>query len=306
MQADIRVTASSDSGRDGTHALDRATIARLRQLHWRRPQRDPRLRWITLAVVALLHIVFGAMTWWAMRPPAPERPAQSAPSSDVLQVRFIAAAHAPAAKAPPALALPPPPAKAVRRVVEPASKSALSVQLPAPASSAAMPHLFDRDGMPLLPAAAAPVPDYVQHLPQGDTRIMQDTHPVKYRPTRFDKDWDKGGASAIDDMLQKAVDKTTVKHTFNLGHGIHIHCGISLAALAGGCGGDPPSPPSRKDGDVRLDMAPARPLAPDPNAPKPPSLDQCIALYRAGKPLADGCPSDTPLRAVDEELRKRK
>jgi hypothetical protein len=54
-----------------------------------------------------------------------------------------------------------------------------------------------------------------------------------------------------------------------------------------------------------MNMPPA-PLAPDPHAPKPPPLSECIALYRAGKPLADGCPSDTPIRAVDEELRMQR
>jgi hypothetical protein len=29
-------------------------------------------------------------------------------------------------------------------------------------------------------------------------------------------------------------------------------------------------------------------------------------MYRDGKPLAQGCPVDTPNRAVDEELRERK
>ena len=37
----------------------------------------------------------------------------------------------------------------------------------------------------------------------------------------------------------------------------------------------------------------------DPHAPPPPSVAACIALYRAGKPLAWGCPADTPNRAVE-------
>ena len=293
------------------HALDHATVARLRLLRWRQPSREPRRVWLALAVVVLLHILFAAMTWWAMLPPAPARDRPSAAATDVLEVRFIAAV-APAAKTPPPVPLPPLPTapRPLRRVAaRPASNNALSVQLPAPAASVARPpRLFDSAGMPILPAVAssAPVPDYVQRMPQGDTRIMRHTNPVKYRPTRFAQDWNQGGDSSIDDALQKLVDKTTVKHTFNLGRGIHLHCGISLAALAGGCGGDPPSPPSRKDGDERLDMPPPKPLAPDPNASRPPTLSACIALYRAGKPLADGCPSDTPLRAVDQELREQR
>ena len=255
-------------------------------------------------MVVLLHILFAAMVWWAMRPP-PSREGIAAPVTDVLEVRFIPAAAAPAAKAPPPpVPLPPPPQRAPsRRAAEPAAKNALSVQLPAPAASVAPPRLFDRNGQAMLPAtaASAPVPEYVQGMPRGDTRIMQHSSPVKYQATRFDKDW--GRTSAITDALQKAVDKTTVKHTFRPLPGVRIHCAISLAMLAGGCGGDPPPPPSPKDGDARLNMAPA-PLAPNPNAPKPPSLSACIAMYRAGKPLADGCPSDTPYRATDAAMRE--
>jgi hypothetical protein len=240
--------------------------------------------------------------------------AQSAAANDVLEVRFISVTKAPAAKAPPPVALPSLPVHAptrvpVKRVVEP--KHALSVQLPASApalaASVATPHLFDSSGAPILPAVAssAPPPAYVQRMPQGDTQIMQHTSSVKYQPTPFDKNWDHG-TNAIDDALQKAVDKTTVQHTFHVAPGIRIHCAVSLVGLAGGCGGDPPPPPPSNDGDVRMDMAPARPLAPSPNAAPPPPLSQCIALYRAGKPLADGCPSDTPIRAVDEEVREQR
>ena len=306
-QAATRDTAPPGPDRDGTLALDLATTARLRQLRWREPPRGYRLAWLVLAVVVLLHLVFAAMVWLAMRPP-PSRPGPAAPVTDVLEVRFIPAATAPAAKAPPpAVPLPPPPRTPSRHAAEPAAKNALSVQLPAPAASVAPPRLFDRNGQAMLPASAAsaPVPEYVQGMPRGDTRIMRHDSPVKYQATRFEKDWGNGSSNAIDDVLQKAVDKTTVKHTFHPLPGVRIHCAVSLAMLAGGCGGDPPPPPSPKDGDVRLNMAPA-PLAPNPNAPRPPPLSRCIALYRAGKPLADGCPSDTPIRAVDEELREQR
>ena len=96
-----------------------------------------------------------------------------------------------------------------------------------------------------------------------------------------------------------------MKKTIRLPGGVRIHCGVSLAMLAGGCGGDPPPPPSAKDGDERLSMAPAKPLGGDAHAPPKPSEEACIAMYRAGKPLAWGCPVDTPNRAVDAELRER-
>lgn len=283
--------------------LDRATIAQLRQWQRRTPSRGHRLAWWVVAVVLLLHLLFAALTLLALRPPMPRGARQAAAVGEVLEVRFLPA-HAPLTKPPPpAPPLPPPRPRHVS-----VAQGTQAAALPAPAASVAPPRLFDGNGQVILPAAPpapAPVPRYVQRLPQGDTRIMRHDSPVKYQATRFEKDWGHGN-SAVDDLLQKAVDKTTVKHTFHLPRGIHIHCGISLAALAGGCGGDPPPPPPPKDGDVRLNMAPARPLAADPHAPPPPPLSECIALYRAGKPLAAGCPSDTPLRAIDQELREQR
>lgn len=130
---------------------------------------------------------------------------------------------------------------------------------------------------------------------------MHDRDIIKYKPTRLDPYWRKS-TNAIDDALQKAVEKTTVKKTIHLPGGIRIHCGIALAALAGGCGGDPPPPAPPTDGDERLNMAPP-PLAKGASTPKP-DIAACIADYRAGKPLPYGCPVDTPARAVDAEKRK--
>src|SRR5262249_51515420 len=152
---------------------------------------------------------------------------------------------------------------------EPLSKNAMSLHMqgtaPAPASASSSPapatsvppKLFDRSGRIILPADAssappAPAPDYVQRAPQGDTQIMRDQDPVKDNPTPLDPYWRKGG-NGIDDALQKAVEKTTVSKTIQLPHGVRIRCGISLAALSGGCGGaDPPPPPPSTDGDERL------------------------------------------------------
>jgi hypothetical protein len=153
-------------------------------------------------------------------------------------------------------------------------------------------------------AAPAAAPGYVQRTPQGDTKVMQHDSPITYKPTRFEEGFSHGGSS-VDDALQRAVDSTTVKKTFHIAPGVRIHCAISFAALAGGCGGDPPPPPSSKSGDMRLNMAPASALAPSTSTPSPPSLDECIAIYRADKPLPQGCPVDTPTRSVDAELRDR-
>lgn len=262
-----------------------------------------------LLVSALLQFVFAGLVWLALQPVMlPMTPVTQA-TADVLQIRFFPVTK-PAPPKPPPVAAPPPRAIAhsappARRHAEPPAQQALNVSLPTPAP-VARPHLFDRNGQPILPAAAstAPVPEYVQRMPQGDTAIMRHDSPVKYKATRFAKDWGNGTTNAIDNVLQKAVDKTTVKHTFHLPGGIRVHCAVSLAMLAGGCGGDPPPPPSKKDGDERLNMAPT-PLVPGTKMPHPP-LSECIALYRADKPLIDGCPVDTPARAVDEEMREER
>jgi hypothetical protein len=261
-------------------------------------------------LAVLLHVLFGVVIWFEMQWP-PARAVVATGPEQAMEIRFIAVAPpAPAAPdIPPPPASPPPrpstPALAPTRVPprkpEPAAKDAMTMQVPA----APPVHLFDNNGQPQLPPAAAtapaPVPGYVQRTPQGDTRIMRHDNPIKYQATRFDDGWGKG--NAVDQTLQKLVDKTTLKKTIRLPGGIRVHCAVFL--LFAGCGGEPPPPPSAKDGDERLSMAPAKPLAADPHPPKPPSVEACIAMYRAGKPLEWGCPIDTPRRAVDDELRER-
>ncbi|MEY2116148.1 MULTISPECIES: hypothetical protein [Rhodanobacter] len=273
----------------------------LRPGRWRESWRDRRAHWLALLVAGLLHVLFVLVVWQQMRPPT--IPAAAPAQAEVLQVRFIMRASPTATAPPPPAPVAPSRPRLPPRSYEPPAKGTMTLQAPAPAAA---PRLYDEQGQPLLPAAAAsaPAPDYVQRLPQGDPRVMQHRSAVTYQATRFEKDWSSGG-NAFDSALQKLVDNTTVRKTVNLPGGVRIHCGVSLAMLAGGCGGDPPPPPSAKSGDERLSMAPAKPLAGDAHAPTKPSEEACIAMYRAGKPLAWGCPVDTANRAVDAELRER-
>ncbi|WP_114240839.1 hypothetical protein [Dyella sp. C9] len=299
----------------------------LHQLRWRKSPPNRGRRWLALGIVLVLHALFAWLTWSELRWQLPSRQVQ-AERSGALLVRLIprqnSAGRTAAVAAPPPPALPvvapppPPPPRPVVRpppVHEPPARNAMTVSLPpapAPAATAAAaptPQLFDASGQPVLPSAnTAPAPagpGYVQRGPQGDSKIMEHGSPVPYKPTRFDKNWSQGGGSSVDDALQHAVDSTTVEHTFHVAPGVRIHCKVSLAALAGGCGGDPPPPPSTKSGDMRLNMAPATALAPGGPEPKPPSVEECIAIYRADKPLPQGCPVDTPTRSVDAEMRER-
>ncbi|RDS85370.1 hypothetical protein [Dyella psychrodurans] len=284
----------------------------LHQLRWRKSPPDHGRLWMALGIALVLHVFFVIAVWHEMKPRARQLGEMVARQVSAIQVRLIvhAASKGPAAPPPIVLTSPPRPAR------EPVSKNAMTLHMPGPAPTPASPpqpapassapvRLFDQTGRIVLPANAssapvAPTPDYVQRAPQGDTQIMHDKDPVKYKPTALDPYWRKGG-SGLDDVLQKAVEKTTVSKTIQLPMGIRIRCSITFAALGGGCGGaDPPPPPPPTDGDERLNMAPAS-LIRNASTPKAPDVASCIADYRAGKPLPYGCPVDTPTRAVDAE-----
>ncbi|RDS85105.1 hypothetical protein DWU98_01100 [Dyella monticola] len=281
----------------------------LHEMRWRKPPRDRRRLWVGLAIALVLHVFFVAAVWYEMKPAAPRPQVVNVELDQGIQVHFITRQPAHAQVSLPPLMPPPPPARAPvfsKHAVH-TTEISTAPQPPAPASSAPPPLLFDRTGRIVLPANAssaptAPAPDYVQRAPQGDTQIMRNRDVIKYKPTGLNPYWRKS-TDAVDDMLQKVVEKTTVTKTIQLPGGVRIHCGVSLAALAGGCGGDPPPPPPSTDGDERLNMAPA-PLVKGTNMPKP-DLATCIADYRAGKPLPYGCPVDTPARVVDVQKKPK-
>ena len=153
-------------------------------------------------------------------------------------------------------------------------------------------------------ATRSAVPGYVQRKPQDDSGIMQHTDPVPYQATRFEEYFpppdETAGGAAVRHVIDKVVKSTDV----DLPHGVHLKCTTIFGIPIPNCI-NPPAPPSAKDGDERLSMAPAQPLGGAAHAPKPPSEKACIAIYRRGKPLPWGCPIDTPNRAVDAELRAR-
>ena len=285
--------------------MDASTRAILQQWRQRGAPPERRLPGLALAVALLLHALFMLAIWHEMRPPvtaaaSPQR------QDDVLQVRFIASAPQAAKPPPPLPALPPPaaPPRVILRRPVPPAKDAMTLQLPAPAP-AAVPQLYDRDGLPRLPAAAAStaLPGYVQRLPAGDTRIMQHTSPVPYKATRFEQYFPPPGETLGGAVLRHVVEAVVKSTDVDLPRGVHLKCTTLLGVPIPNCI-NPPAPPSKKDGDERLSMAPAKPLAVDPHAPPPPSVAACIAMYRANQPLAWGCPVDTPDRSVDAQLRR--
>jgi hypothetical protein len=302
MQWTTSPSRSGATGKGGNwNDLDAGTLTLLRQRRWRvSPRVLPWNHWL-LGLVALLHVAMALLAWQALRP-AP-RVVQAA-RQQVLQVRFIT--HAPAQKAaPPPPIVPPLPQWMPPTRISNATR-AMTVQLPTTRPAREPAKLYDRDGQPLLPAASASsaTPGYVSHALQGDRRIMEHADPIKYKATSLDKyfpppDETLGGAA-----LRHVVDAVVKDTDVDLPGGIHLKCKTVVGVPIPNCV-NPPPPPSAKDGDERLSMAPSKPLAPDPKAAKPPSVEACIAIYRANKPLPWGCPTDTPNRAVDAERRDR-
>jgi hypothetical protein len=291
----------------GLVPLDEDTRALLRAWRGRPPPREPwRLR-LALGVVLALHAMFAAVVWWEMRP-RPVREIVHAPLDNALQVRLIAR-PAPAAPAPPSLPRPPSlPHPATPAAPRPArerpAKDAMTASLPAPsASTPPAPRLFDRTGQPLLPAGAASTaatPGYVQRMPQGDAQVMRHDSPITYKATRFNEYFPPPDETLLGQTVRGVLRGTHTgeKKSVDLGHGIHLKCKTLFGIPTPMCA-MPPAPPSKKDGDERLNMAPA-PLAKELTPPKR-GVAECIALYRAGKPLPHGCPVNTPDRAVDAE-----
>ncbi len=153
------------------------------------------------------------------------------------------------------------------------------------------------------------VGDYVQLKPTGDTEIMRRGAPdIGYQPTRFDKDWTPEDESSVDTVLRRAVEKTTVKHTFHLPRGMRVECAVRPLlpiALFGCHNPDPPPVPVADKVYDPLHLAPAQPLAPPvvaASSPPPASAPtpmvkfdnraECAAARLAGGPLPPDCPTD--------------
>jgi hypothetical protein len=150
---------------------------------------------------------------------------------------------------------------------------------------------------------------YIQLKPRGDTEIMShNTHLPNYRPTRFDKYWTPEGESSVDTALRHAVEKTTVKHTFNLPQGVRIECSVMplLPSSLFGCHNpDPPPQPLDKKIYDRLNLPSQNASIPRTNVAAaasavtpaaPVVLDnsaECAAARVSGGPMPPNCPPDT-------------
>ena len=304
------------TARHGLHPIDPATVIALRAIRHRRPPRD-RVR-ATLAIVAtlLLHIVIILLVQYEMqlRPQVGYAPPDD--KDEVLEVRFIE----PTPPAPPQANVPPPPpvsepppkvrSPEATRPEPPKPKPAEPAKPPVPAENEAppapspTPQLFGRDGQvnvaPATGQAPATQADFVARKPTDDAGVMVHKGPVTYKETRFEKDWTPRDENVLNGGLRKAMESTTLKKQVNVG-GTRINCATVFFVLPVGCRGEDPPKPPPKSADGRLNMAPAHSLADGPDVVPPPSEAECIAAFRADKPLPQGCPSDVPLKAIDLE-----
>jgi hypothetical protein len=146
---------------------------------------------------------------------------------------------------------------------------------------------------------------YVQLKPHGNTEIMSHGTPsIGYQATRFEKDWTPEGESSIDTALRHAVEKTTIRHTFNLPRGVRVECVVMpLFPMAlFGCGdGNPPPKPVDDVVYDKMKLAPTNPLVPPASSSthavpaatvKLDNSAQCAAARVAGGPLPPGCEAE--------------
>lgn len=315
-----RLEPEASSRSRGLAPLDAASLVALHAIGRRPPPRD-RVRFtLALAAALVLHIVLIFLVRYEMQPRVQVAFAPPVDQADVLEVRFIEPTRPPPAVAdvppPPPVSEPPPkvrspeatrPEPPPKKKPEDETPAEAASPTPAPASQAPTANLFGRDGSVAMPTSGAgSKPDFVARKPTDDTGIMSHKTTVTYTQTRFEKDWAPRDENALSKGVRQVIEKTTVKQTVDLGHGTRVNCATVLFVLPAGCSGEDPSKASKKDGDVRLSMAPANPLAKDlPDQPTPPTEAQCIAAFRADKPLPQGCASDIPLKAMDQENAER-
>lgn len=275
-----------------------------------------------IAVAVAVHVLLFLVLRYEMQPQVQRGFAVAPPRDAPLEIRFVS-------RAPPAVRVATVPERIGSSLSPRASPSAqkkskdvpVSAQVSAPAT--ATPTASNRAATPLsAPVASSPpdlgdslttpqpgptavAPDYAPPKPTDSAGIMSHRDIVGYSRSRFEDAWVPRDENVVSEGLRRAQDAATIRKTVDLGHGVRLHCAVG--PLGGGCGlGDAPSKAAAKDGDTRLSMAPANLLAKDmPDAATPPSEATCVAAYRLDGRVPQGCPSDTPLKAMDAENAER-
>lgn len=230
--------------RSELRGVDPAQRAWLHEVRWRKMPVSRRQVAAVVLATGLLHLLafIGASYNMRLHPVIATPVAQQ----HVIQVDLIENRPAPPPSPPPSQVLP----DMLVRAPQPAAQSPRAreerVITPPPVEVAQNPQataaaLFDDQGDIIMPAGAAtttkPEPDYQAGILQSRNKPAQPQSPIKYKPTRFEKDWVPEGESP----LQSAVRKTLVEGTvMKLPGGTRVKCVFSPLALAGGCGLAPP------------------------------------------------------------------
>ena len=252
---------------DPALAFDHEGHALLRELHWRR-RPDPHQRWISLALVLLLHVL---LAWWlfvASRPYAisvPHAPGQ------VLIVRLIPSHRA--LPPPPAIALPPPLTAPAPSAPAPPRPAPPAASTPSSTPSGTL-RLYSPSGTLLLPKTVRTPPPAAAFAPQMPTANV-DINPRRVvAPTRhtvFSKYW----IPKNEDLLEKLVRETMQAFTVpvRLPGNTHLKCMIVPLALGGGCtfGGPDDSRFKPPRNATTIQFLPEQPLVPGMGFPLPAS-----------------------------------
>ena len=262
-------------GRGGPQrAFDRDAHALLRELRERR-RPDPRLRWISLVLVLLLHVLLGWWLWVASRPYPISTP--RAPGKALI-VRLISAARPlpppPAITLPPPLTAPPPTAHAPPRPAPPAARPAPPA-VPTPSSTpAGTLRLYSPDGNLVLPKSTAPPPvaAFAAQAPRANVDLNPRTVIAPPRHTVFSNAW----VPKNENLLQKYVRKTMQEITVpvRLPGNTRVKCVILPFPPGGACGIAGPKQLSHFTAPANastIQMLPATPLVPAASASRGPA-----------------------------------
>ncbi|MCK9366771.1 MAG: hypothetical protein M0P72_06450 [Metallibacterium scheffleri] len=262
-------------GRGGPQrAFDRDGHALLRALRERR-RPDPRLRWISLVLVLLLHMLLG---WWLFVASRPYPINVTRAPGEALIVRLISAARPlpppPAITLPPPLTAPVPTAHAPPRPAPPAARPAPPA-VPTPSSTpAGTLRLYSPDGNLVLPESTAPPPiaAFAAQAPRANVDLNPRTVIAPPRHTVFSNAW----VPKNENLLQKYVRKTMQEVTLpvRLPGNTRVKCVILPFPPGGSCGIVGPKQLSHftspKNANT-IQSLPEQPLVPGMGVPLPPA-----------------------------------
>ncbi|NII10006.1 hypothetical protein [Oleiagrimonas sp. C23AA] len=283
----------------------RQALRSLRALRDRPMPRERALRVLAVAVTVLLHVVLILGMMRAMHPRPWVFPAPLKQNNDVLMVRLISH-RATRTKAPPALKVlperertamstPPPKKKPVTKRPPPADTAAPAGDQKAPPADQTALKIYGRDGQLHVSKSALEhlhgkekAPAYVAHSLKGNSDVMtRQTSRVKYKATRFSKDWKPDNETIVGAAVRHVIEATSEKATVNLPGHTHLHCKTVLFVLPTGCGIPPDKAPPESD-DSRLNMAPAA-LVKGVGPKQHISAKECARIRKAGQPLPESC-----------------